>query len=242
MKGALDVCAFPDQAELAPALAAAVADRLRTAIDARGRAVLAVSGGSTPVPFFAALQREVLDWRRVTVTLADERWVDTDHPDSNAALVQRCLLQREAARAQFQPLKNGAATAAAGCNAVSSQVSALFPLDVAVLGMGSDGHTASWFPGASNLEQALDRDYAGICVALQPAGGGHERLSLSLAAVLSAAQLYLHISGSEKWAALERALLPGPVADLPVRALLRRSERPLQVCYAIQDSPARDSA
>ncbi len=241
MKGAVDICAFHGQAELAPALAAAVADRLRTAIAARGRAVLAVSGGSTPVPFFSALQREVLDWRRVTVTLVDERWVNAGHPDSNAALVQRCLLQGEAAKALFQPLKNSAATAAAGRDDVSLQIRALLPLDVAVLGMGVDGHTASWFPGASNLAQALDGNYAGCCVALQPAGGGHERLSLSLAAVLTAAQLYLHISGREKWTALERALLPGPVADLPVRALLRQTERPLQVCYSVQDHAARDN-
>jgi len=240
MKGAVNIFAFPSQAELAPALAAAVAQDLREALAARGCAVLAVSGGSTPVPFFEALRRVELDWSRVTITLIDERWVDTDHPDSNAALVQRCLLQSAAADAHFQPLKNAAATAADGCDNASARISALCPLDVAVLGMGSDGHTASWFPGASNLEQALDQHYPDCCVALQPPGGGHERLSLSLAAVLSAAQLYLHISGTDKWMALERALMPGPVVDLPVRALLRQQTRPLQICHAAQNSLARD--
>lgn len=240
MKGAVEISAFPSQAELAAALAAAVAQDLREALVARGRAVLAVSGGSTPVPFFEALRREELDWSRLTVTLVDERWVDTDHPDSNAALVQRCLLQGAAADASFQPLKNAAATATDGCDSASSRIRSLCPLDVAVLGMGSDCHTASWFPGASNLEKALDQAYPDCCVALQPPGGGHERLSLSLAAVLSAARLYLHISGTDKWMALEKALMPGPVVDLPVRALLRQQTRPLQICYAAQDSLARD--
>lgn len=242
MRGGLDIRAFASQTELAPALAAAVAEDLHRGIAARGKAVLAVSGGSTPVPFFTALRRLDVEWSRVTVTLVDERWVDAGHADSNAGLVQRHLLQEAAAAARFQPLKNVADTAAEGCESANLQLSSLCPVDIAVLGMGADGHTASWFPEAPGLAAALDVDNRACCVALQPPQGGHERLSLSLAAVLSAGRLYLHFTGPEKWSTLERALLPGPVTDLPVRTLLRQQSRPLQVCYAVCDTVPEDTA
>ena len=239
MNDAIDIHAFPSQAELAPALAAAVARDLRGAIGSRGRAVLAVSGGSTPVPFFIELRQARLDWSQVTITLVDERWVDVDHPDSNAALVQRHLMQGAAASAHFQPLWNAAGTAGQGCPATEVLLAQLCPLDVAVLGMGADGHTASWFPGATNLAQALDMGSHRSCVALQPPQGGHERISLSLQAVFSAGRRYLHFTGSEKWATFERALMPGPVADLPVRALLQDPRAP-QIFYAVNDTLQED--
>ncbi|MEQ8516288.1 MAG: 6-phosphogluconolactonase [Chromatocurvus sp.] len=242
MNGGVDARVFPSQGELAPALAAAIAEQLRSAILARGQAILAVSGGSTPVPFFKALQRAELDWSRVTVTLVDERWVDADHADSNAALVNRHLLRGAAAGARFEPLKTPAATAEQGCQWVNSRLALLGPPDIAVLGMGADGHTASWFPGASSLAQALDPASRETCVALQPPQAEHARLSLSLAAVLAATRLYLHFTGSAKWATFERALLPGPVADLPVRALLRQQSAPVQVCYAVHDTLPEDTA
>ena len=236
MQRGIDVRAFASQATLAPELAAAVGDDLRLAINARGRARLAVSGGTTPVPFFTALRQADLDWSRVAVTLVDERWVDADHADSNAALVQRHLLVGAAAGATFQPLKNAAASAADGCLRANSLVSPLCPLDVAVLGMGADGHTASWFPGASNLAQALDADRSDCCVALMPPGDGCERLSLSFSCIRAAGRRYLYFTGANKWATLERALLPGPVAELPVRALLAREARPLHLFYAVHDT------
>ncbi len=242
MNGGVNILAFPSQAELAPALAAAIAEDLRRAIGARGRATLAVSGGTTPVPLFRELQRAELDWSRVSVTLVDERWVDVDHTDSNAALVQRHLLQGSAAAARFQPLKNPERTAAMGCEATNRSLARLGPPDSAVLGMGADGHTASWFPGAPTLAQALDPDGVDGCIALQPPGGGHARLSLSLPAVLASSRIYLHFTGSDKWATFERALLPGPVGDLPVRALLRQPSPPLQICYAVHDTLPEDIA
>lgn len=241
MRGGIDIRAFASQAELAPALAAAVAEDLHCAIASRGEAALAVSGGRTPVPFFNALRRFDIEWSRVVVTLVDERWVDPGHADSNAGLVQRHLLRGAAAAARFQPLKNAAGTAAEGCESVDRQLSSLCPLDIAVLGMGADGHTASWFADAPGLAAALDVDNRACCVALHPRQGGHDRLSLSLAAVLSAGRRYLHFTGPEKWATFERALLPGPVTDLPVRALLARQYLPLQVCYAVCDSIPEDT-
>lgn len=237
MSAGLDVRAFPSQDELAPVLATAVARDLVRAIDRRGRGVLAVSGGSTPVPFFECLKAHALDWSRVIVTLVDERWVDEDHRDSNAALVRRHLLQGGARVAQFQPLKNAAGSAAEGCPETEALLRPLCPPDVVVLGMGADGHTASWFPGASNLAQALDADAAACCLAITPPGASHERLTLSLAALAASGHLYLHIAGAEKWRTLEQALLPGPLAELPVRAVLLRRLAPApQVFYAVKET------
>jgi len=105
--------------------------------------------------------------------------------------------------------------------------------------MGADGHTASWFPGATNLAQALDASSHQCCVALQPPQGGHERISLSLQAVRSAGRRYLHFTGPAKWTTFERALMPGPVAELPVRALLHDPRSP-QVFYAVNDTLQED--
>src|SRR5688572_12486385 len=89
---------------LASALARSVAADLRTAIAERGQAKLALSGGSTPLRFLQALSRETLDWSRVLVLPADERWVSPVHKRSNERLLRDNLLQNEAASATLLPL------------------------------------------------------------------------------------------------------------------------------------------
>jgi 6-phosphogluconolactonase len=137
-------------------------------------------------------------------------------------------------------MKNAAATASEGCEA-AQQVLADWAaqLDVAVLGMGGDGHTASWFPAAPGLDRALDRDHPACCVALQPAGMAVERLSLTLAAIAGARQRYLFFTGSDKWAAFERALAGSDAREFPVRALLAL---PLTVYYAVDASTGEEDA
>ena len=142
---------FQDSPALVAALANQVAGLLRAAIKERGRASLVVSGGATPVPFFAALSAQALDWQQVTITLADERWVDPADPDSNEQLVRRHLLQNRAAAARFVGLKTGAITAVQGEKECGARLALVpRPFDALILGMGNDGHTASLFPQASN--------------------------------------------------------------------------------------------
>jgi 6-phosphogluconolactonase len=93
--------------------------------------------------------------------------------------------------------------------------------DVVVLGMGTDGHTASFFPRGDRLADALDLNRKGRIIAIEAPGAGEPRLTFSLPALLDAGFIALHIEGKEKAQALVEALEPGPVEDMPVRAVLR---------------------
>lgn len=222
---------FGDRGELAFALADAVAANLNAGLAARGWAALAVSGGSTPARFFRALgARTDIDWGMVTVTLVDERWVDEGSDRSNARLVKANLLQGPAAAAAFVPLwQGGLEPDAAGIAKANAAVSAIPVLDAAVLGMGNDGHTASFFPGGDTLDEALTA--AGPVLAIRAPGAGEPRVTLTLRRLLAAEALYLHIEGNEKAEVLDKALGEGDVADMPVRAVLHQDEKPVTVFW-----------
>jgi 6-phosphogluconolactonase len=219
---------FPDKQHLAEALAEAVAANLKAGIAARGAASVAVSGGSTPAPFFRTLaSRDDVQWDKVTVTLVDERWVDESSDRSNARLVKANLLQGRAETARFVPLYQGGAPDATKAGRAQAAVPA--PLDVAILGMGNDGHTASFFPGGDTLEEALTA--AGPVVVINAPGAGEPRVTLTLKHLLASRALYLHIEGEEKVKTLERASAEGPVEDMPVRAILRQTTTPLTIFW-----------
>ena len=213
---------FADKPTLAKELAEAVADRIRAAIETRGIAAIAVSGGSTPGRFFQALGKtKDIDWSKVIVTLVDERWVDETNDRSNALLVNERMLQGPAATARFFPLYSGGNEPDAAHIAKTNSLLAQLPEQFAavVLGMGSDGHTASFFPGGDTLDQALSD--AGPTVSIRAPGAGEPRITFTLPRLLQADGLYLHIEGEEKAAVLDTALGDGPVADMPIRAVLR---------------------
>lgn len=222
---------FLDADTAAAALAQHVAARLKADLAQQEQAVLVVSGGRSPVPFFHALAAQPLDWARVLVTLADERWVPPDHPDSNEALVRRHLLSGRAAAARLVPLWSEAATPEAGAQALAPALAALpRPFSQVVLGMGEDGHVASLFPDAPELQDGLRT--AAPALAVHPGRAPHPRLSLSLSALLQTRDLALLVSGEAKARLLAEALGSGPVTELPVRALLRQTAVPVSVFWA----------
>jgi 6-phosphogluconolactonase len=222
---------FASREELAGALASVVADVLRAAIEKRGNALFAVSGGNTPGMFFRELSRQELDWDNVTVTLVDERFVPEDSPRSNARLVRENLLQGKAAAARFAGLFSDASTVEDAAESAGKRLSRpSLPLDAVILGMGTDGHTASFFPDAGNLESLLDLSAGAIVAPVHAASGGEPRLTLTLARILEAGFVALHIEGAEKRHVLEAAL--GGEAHLPVGAVLERAPQPVQVFWA----------
>ena len=194
-------------AAAAEALAAAAAAALKQTLQHKGRAVLAVSGGRSPIAFFKALSQQDLDWANVAVTLADERIVPTDHTDSNTALVREYLLKNQAAAADWIPVvEDGANGAALAPEAVlQTALQHYRQPDVLVLGMGGDGHTASLFPQAPQLDEGLDMHHSAPLLHTTPVTAPHERISMTLAAIAQTPAVFLAIQGAEKKAVFERA-------------------------------------
>lgn len=228
----MDLFEFENTSAQDAELVSKVVDLLSMAIEQHGSASLVVSGGRTPKGFFHLLSQEFLDWSKVTVTLADERWVDADHKDSNEKLVQENLLINEACVARFVALKNSATSAQAGETSIDQDLSAIGRFTLVILGMGDDGHTASLFPGSEALNIGLDMESGRQCLAVQPLDAPHERMSMTLPRLLDSEQIIVHISGENKGNVLAMADAGDDRFELPIRAVLQQTKTPVSVYWA----------
>ncbi|MGU7775252.1 6-phosphogluconolactonase [Burkholderia sp. MR1-5-21] len=198
----IEIHAFDTQEAQSQALAQAVGDALRAVLARPARPTLAVSGGTSPRPFLQTLSHAALDWSHVDVTLVDDRWVPEDDAASNARLVRDTLLQHAAASATFLPLVDTRAALDAHIAALNANPAHRVP-DIAVLGMGEDGHTASIFADAPEWDHAITT--AERFVAVHPGAAPHARVSFSLDALKRIDRLFLLIAGNRKREVLEAA-------------------------------------
>jgi 6-phosphogluconolactonase len=208
---------------LAGQLAMAVAARLHDAIQAHGSAALAVSGGKSPIAFFECLREQDIDWHQVRITLVDDRCVPRDHGDSNALLVRTHLLQGLASAAAFVPLVDEAGPAVPTLDTLTDrarlQWTAVPRIDVMVLGMGDDGHTASLFPNAKALANGLDLGNSDRLIGVEPPVAPHLRISATLAEILAAEHIMVSLGGAAKQAVYQQAL-QGVQDALPISHVL----------------------
>ncbi len=214
-------------------LAVDIIDQLDLAIVERGCGSLVLPGGSTPAPLFEVLSHKMMSWEMIWVTLSDEWWLPVDDPESHEGLAARRFLIHEAARSKFVGLKTPGATPEDGWSACEARLAQIpQPFDVAVLGMGNDGHIASLFPGAPELSAAMDLESGHLCHPVHPPDQPAARISLTLPALRAARRVYLLILGQEKWYSYHQALGRGSVEERPIRALLHDPEVTVRVYWA----------
>lgn len=214
----MNIIEYADREMLTMRLADQLASELRIALLNRDFVSLAVPGGTTPGPIFDMLSGIDLQWDRVHVMLTDERWVPEDHGESNARLVRERLLTDRAAAAHFLPYYRDGLTAAEGADAADDVIARELPLSLLVLGMGADMHTASLFPGADGLQEAMAVDAPHLC-AIRPEGHDIDRVTLPARVLKGAMSTHLVIFGAEKRAALEKAQSLAP-EKAPIAAVL----------------------
>jgi len=209
---------FERAGELNNVFAEEIVTHLREAITQRGRASLVVSGGSTPAPLFELLAKTEIDWAKVTILLADERWVASDHPDSNEGLLKRTLLQGHASQAKFVSLISAFPDEELTLKEVNAALKEIDCFDVVILGMGNDGHTASLFPCSAELKEGLTASSAALMV--QPATAPHQRISLSAQRLKKAHVGFVHTVGADKASTYEAAMANNDAYATPVLTFL----------------------
>ena len=214
----MELIAYADAELMMIEVAQRLAGELRQTLASSPQASLAVPGGTTPGPIFDSLCGADLDWARVAVMLTDERWVPEDSPRSNTRLLRQRLLTGRAASAVHVPLVTADPTPEEGIPALSQAIAARLPLTVCLLGMGADMHTASIFPGADRLEEALTGDV--ILVPMRAPGAPEPRVTLSARVLRGAMSRHVVITGAAKREAIERARALAP-EEAPVAAVLK---------------------
>jgi 6-phosphogluconolactonase len=234
----MDLRLFKDKASLVEAATSHLASVLNDALTARGRASAMLSGGSSPKPVYEALAKMPLAWNGVGISLVDERWVPSGATGSNADFIQGCFAGTEAEAAFFVPLYNGDTSPEAGLAAAEQALGLIAqPFDLCVLGMGMDGHTASWFPYSGGLVPALDLDNTATLAAIDATGcevaGKHtDRITLTLSAVAASQNIILLLPSAEKLAVFKAAAKKDTL-EAPVQSLYALGRR--LTVYALEE-------
>jgi len=212
---------YPDRELMMLALADKLAGELADFLRREDRASFCVPGGTTPGPIFDTLSGVDLDWDKVSVFLNDERWVPEDSPRSNTRLLRERLLRGKALRANLVPLYQPAPQPEDVLADLEAQLAPHLPISVLLLGMGADMHTASLFPGADRLAEALAPD-APVLLPMRAEAAGEPRITLTAPVLAGAMHIHILITGAEKRAAVERAAGMDPL-EAPVAVVLKNA-------------------
>ena len=177
-----------------------------------------VSGGSTPLQLFSLLNQTEIDWAKVVVLLADERWVDVEHDDSNERMVRSVLLSGCAADAEFFSLVPALDDAKVNVSSVSQALLNMPRFDVVILGMGEDAHTASLFPCSEQIAEGLKTDQGALIT--RPTTAPHQRISLSRQRLQNTEYGVVHIVGAKKRSVAEQAIRCRDELAYPISAFI----------------------
>jgi 6-phosphogluconolactonase len=241
VSGAIDerVERFDSIEAMATAASCRVVDHIRAGFRRRGRASLALAGGRTPLRIYEELSRWPLRWEWVDIVPTSERWVSRLSLERNGAVIRAKLLKNEAAAANYHPLIEPWETDP-GHNALmwatakaEETVSRLGRLDLALLGMGADGHVASLFAANPAARALLDPDGPRSCLLTPPAPPGprQPRITLTFAKIAAARHVVVVIRGEQKLEALRRAW-SGAGPPSAIGALLQQHRTPVEVLWA----------
>lgn len=218
------------------ALLSRCTDAIAQDLAAAKRVSLFLSGGNTPVPLYERLARAALPWDAVHPALVDERWVPPEHPDSNEGMLRKIFTDTGQFLQHLTGMYNGAGSALAAEMVCSEHYTQLpDPVSFCLLGMGGDGHTASLFPFAEGLREALETPAPCKAIRAQPSavtGELTERMTLSLSGILRARRIFLLFTGEDKWRVYEQALASRNPAGMPVAAVLQQDQRRIEVFYS----------
>ncbi len=223
---------YKSQEELIQNLSDKIVANLKEAIDGTGKASFLVSGGSTPKPLFEKLSSVDMEWESVVIGLCDERWVSQTHSDSNERFVKEFLLKSFAKKANFISMYQKdikIEDAQEFCSNIYQKE--LFPFDVVILGMGTDGHTASLFPHNVKLSEAFDENNESLCIFMKPDIAPHERMSLTKEAILSAQNIYLHFEGKEKKTVYDKVIAGIDKYEMPISSVINQMRKKIEVYY-----------
>lgn len=225
---------YDDAAEMAAAVAGDIGFIIDSAIEARGSAVIALAGGKTPIPIYEKLAVAKLDWKRVTIVPGDERMVPLGDPLSNVTVLAKYFLPKGARVMPIVPNATGDYKAA-GRSADALMQDLHWPLDLCLLGVGSDGHAASIFTGP-DFEEAVngpkERRALGVLPDPMPSDAPVARVTLSLAAITTARALMIAATGDAKRAVIETAIKQGPASPYPIGRALAGTDLPVDIHWA----------
>jgi len=225
---------YDDAAEMAAAVAGDIGFIIDSAIEARGSAVIALAGGKTPIPIYEKLAAAKLDWKRVTIVPGDERMVPLGDPLSNVTVLAKYFLPKGARVMPIVPNATGDYKAA-GRSADALMQDLHWPLDLCLLGVGSDGHAASIFTGP-DFEEAVngpkERRALGVLPDPMPSDAPVARVTLSLAAITTARALMIAATGDAKRAVIETAIKQGPASPYPIGRALAGTDLPVDIHWA----------